>query len=359
MSRQFNTQNYPKPRFKVVYLNFLDNQGHYDFRGVVQNQNGVILQPANPQDFYMAQIVGINYAYLGGIIHECNYDLQTTSLTNGKQYTFSLGKVIAMRKQKDDDPVRVEVFDYAKAAFKVCYNSTGWGGDNSQPTMLGLSPITSITVRFAGSPFNPQVHINTVYSDLVASGNIGSCNRLNWKEYEQQEPNQQDPAQSIVDQMRYESWGSPGVGFAPSAFEYMIISLFDNQTTPRQTIDGQSAINVPIAAVQYIYQLGTTQVPAFNFTGTKSAPLAYFIEEDVDPSSPTYGLYRFNMIRSCEEAFNVEGIFDGEYRELECRSLIRASNDNTIDGHDESAYNIRRFDSYPETTRLVGYTDSH
>lgn len=351
MSRQFNTQNYSKPRFRKVYLNFTDNQGHYDFRGVVENQYGIALQPANPQDFYMAPVVGINYAYLGSTLHECNYDLQITSLTNGKQYTFSLGKVIAMRKQKDDDPLRVEVFDYAKAAFKVCYNSTGWGSDSSQPTMLGLSPITSITIRFAGSPFNPQVNINTVYSDLVASGNM-SCNRLNWKEYEAQDYDDQ----AVGDYMRYESWGSPGVGFKPNSFDIMMLSLFDNQTSPRQTIPSHSELNVPIAAVRYFYELGNTfPLPAFSFRGEKSAPLAYFIEENVDPSSDNYCKYRFNMVRSCDNAFNVNGVFDGEYRVLICRSLIRDIDDNSIDFADDSIYTNKAFDSYPETTRLVGY----
>lgn len=356
MSRQFNTQNYPKPRFRVVYLNFLDNQGHYDFRGVVENQNGIILQPANPQDFYMAPVVGINYAYLGGIIHECNYDVQTTSLTNGKQYTFSLGKVIAMRKLKGDDPVRVEVFDYAKAAFKVCYNPNGWGGDHSQPTLIGLSPITEITVRFAGSPFNPQIHMNTVYSDLMANGTT-QCNRFNWKEYELQNYDYQ----YVHDYMRYESWGYPGVGFTPNSFDYMMLSLFDNQTDPRQTIVGQANINVPIAAVRYLYELGDSYNSNLTVYGVPggSAPLAYFIEENVDPSSDTYCKYRFNMIRSCNNAFNVNGVFDGTYRDLVCKSLIRHIDDNSIDNHDESVYNNRRFDSYPETTRLVGHTDSH
>lgn len=353
MSRQFNTQNYPKPRFKRVYLNFTDNLGHYDFRGLIENEYGIILQPATPQDFYMAREVGINYAYLGGVLHECNYDVLPEAFGNGKQYTFNLNTVIAIRVTKGDTQ-RVQLFDYARAAFKVCYKQYGWGG-GGQPNLIGLSPITEILVRFAGSTSNPQVYITTVFSDLMANNNI-NCNRLNWKEYIPQDYTYQE----IVDQIRYESWGQAGIGFTANSFENMMLSLFDNQTTPRQTIDGQPNINVPIAAVQYIYQLGTVYpVPAFNFTGIKSAPLAYFIEEDIDPSSSTYGRYRFNMIISCENAFNVEGIFNGEYREMECKSLIRASNDNTIDGHDESTYNTRRFNSYPETTRLVGYTDSH
>ena len=353
MSRQFNTQNYPKPRFKKVYLNFTDNLGNYNFKGLVENSQGITLQPATPQDFYMAPEVAINYAYLGGVLHECNYDVLTEAFGNGKQYTFNLNTVIAIRVLKGDNQ-RVEVFDYARAAFQVCYKQYGWGG-GGQPNLIGLSPITEISVRFAGSTSNPQVSITTVFSDLMANNNI-NCNRLNWKEYEPQYYTYQE----IVDQIRYESWGTPGVGFTPNNFEYMMLSLFDNQTTPRQTIEGQSSINVPIAAVQYIHELGTVYpVPPFNFTGGKYAPLAYFIEEDVDPSSQTYGLYRFNMIRSCENAFNVDGVFDGEYRELECKSLIRASNDNTIDGHDESSYNTRRFDSYPETTRLINYTDSY
>lgn len=353
MSRQFNTQNYSKPRFKKVYLNFTDNLGHYDFRGVIENGNSIILQPATPQDLYMAREVGINYAYLGGILHECNYEVLPEVINNSKQYTFNLNTVTAIRVENGNTQ-EVQVFDYARAAFKVCYKQYGWGG-GGQPNLIGLSPITKILVRFVGSTFNPQVYINTVFSDLMADNNT-NCNRLDWKEYEPQGYTYQE----IVDQIRYESWGTPGVGFIANNFENMMLSLFDNQTIPRQTIAGQSEINVPIAAVQYIYQLGSVYpVPSFNLTGTKSAPLAYFIEEDVDQSSSTYGRYRFNMIRSCEEAFNVDGIFEGEYRELKCKSLIRTSNDNTIDGHDESSYNTRRFDSYPETTRLVGYTDSH
>lgn len=356
MSRQFNTQNYRKPRFKKVYLNFIDNLGHYDFRGIKESDQGITLHLATASDFYMAQTVAINYAYLGGIIHECNYELNTTGLGNGREYVFNLNTVKLLRVPGDGGRVTsVMAFDYARAAFKTCYNPNGgWGGHtyNPQPNLVGLSPIMSITVRFAGSTSNPQVQMNTVYSEL-RSQDDQYCNRLHIKEYEPINDGHYD-YQDVKKYIRYESWGNPGVAFTANDANSMTLSLFDNQTDPRETIPDQPNINVPIAAVQHIDGVGNAENPGFDFNGNKSAPLAYFIEEEGS-------IYRFNLIRSCENAFNVDGVFTGEYEYgLVCKSLLRYSDSQSIDnwGDLPTNYNNRLFNSYPETTRFVDYRDS-
>lgn len=357
MSRQFNTQNYPKPRFKKVYLNFLDNKGHYDFRGVVESDQGISLRTATASDFYVAQTVAINYAYLGGIIHECNYELEAENFGNGKQFTFNLAKLKIRRIPGNSGQITsVMVFDYAKAAFKVCYNPNGgWGGNinHPQPNLVGLSPIMSIRVRFAGSTSDPQVQMDTVYSQLRAN-NDTNCNRFNWKEFEAQAYGYQAP-QNVHSYMRYESWGSPGVGFTADNFDNMILSLFDNQTDPRQTVLDHHDVNYPIAAVQYIFELGDQTTGAF-FTGAKYAPLAYFIEEDV-----LNNRYRFNMILTSDNAFNVEGIYGGDYPDrLICKALMKKNDDVTIDDSgNESIYSTIEFDSYPETDQWVNFTETH
>jgi hypothetical protein len=353
MARQFNTQNYPKSRFKKVYLNFINNQGNYNFMGVVENNQGISLHQATASDFYIAPSVAINYAYLGGVIHECNYDLQTESLGNGKQFTFSLNTVKVKRIPGDGDPsTSVNVFDYARAAFKTCYNTNGgWGGNlqNPQPPLIGLSPIMQIVVKFAGSTSTPQIQMDTVYSNILSEGE--NCNRLNWREYEiWYDP--QATYQDIHQYLRYESYSDPGIGFTAKDPNTMVLSLFDNQTNPRETIVDQPKINVPIAAVRYLNAHGSISQMDDSLTGNAIAPLAYFIEEDI-----THLKYRFNMIKSCDEAFNVNGIFTGEYPYgLTCRSLIIDNDTISIDNTDyPTDYFIKRFYSYPETENLIDF----